>query len=144
MWIRRASIEDLDSIVEIERLCFPEEVLFTRGLLAFLLRNAVTLVACEDDTIVGFVIGYLSGRTGVVYTLDVQPAHRRKGVGRALLNAIERYLVTLGARQLRLEAATSNKEALSLYRKAGYVEGELLENYYGHGKDALRLWKKIE
>ncbi|MDH7596676.1 MAG: N-acetyltransferase [Methanothrix sp.] len=142
MRIRRACIEDLDRIVEIERLCFPEEVLFTRGLFSFLLRNATALVACDDE-IMGFVIGYLSGRTGVIYTLDVPPDHRRKGVGSALLDAIEREMQAAGARRFRLEAAISNTAALNLYRRAGYVDGELLRNYYGYGKDAVRLWKEV-
>lgn len=143
MRIRRACIDDLDRIVEIERLCFPEEVMFTRGLFSFLLRNARALVACDDDEIIGFVIGYLTGRTGVIYTIDVHPEHRRRGVGSALLDAIEREMGAAGAKRFRLEAATSNRAALNLYRKAGYVEGELLRNYYGYGKDALRLWKEI-
>lgn len=142
MRIRRACIEDLDRIVEIERLCFPEEVLFTRGLFSFLLRNATALVACDDE-IMGFVIGYLSGRTGVIYTLDVHPDHRRKGVGSALFDAIEREMQAAGARRFRLEAAISNTAALNLYRRAGYVDGELLRNYYGYGKDAVRLWKEV-
>jgi len=135
-------MEDLDRIVEIERLCFPGEVLFTRGLFAFLLRNATALVACDDE-IIGFVIGYLTGRTGVIYTLDVHPDHRRKGVGSALLDAIEREMQAAGARRFRLEAAISNTAALNLYRRAGYVEGEMLRNYYGYGKDAVRLWKEV-
>ncbi|ABK15118.1 MAG: GNAT family N-acetyltransferase [Methanothrix sp.] len=142
MRIRRACIEDLDRIVEIERLCFPEEVLFTRGLFSFLLRNATALVACDDE-IMGFVIGYLSGRTGVIYTLDVHPDHRRRGVGSALLDAIEREMRAAGARRFRLEADTSNRAALELYHRSGYVEGEVLRNYYGYGKDAVRLWKEI-
>ncbi|MDI9616489.1 MAG: N-acetyltransferase [Methanothrix sp.] len=143
MRIRRACMDDLDRIVEIEKLCFPEDVLFTRGLFSFLLRNVTALVACDNDEIVGFVIGYLTGRTGVIYTIDVHPDHRRKGVGSALLGAIEREMQAAGARRFRLEAAISNTAALNLYRKAGYVEGEVLRNYYGYGKDAVRLWKEV-
>ncbi len=144
MKIRRAEPGDLARIVEIEGLCFPEETAFPAGMFAYLIKHSVSLVACEPgDRVVGFIIGYTSGRGGAVYTLDVHPSHRKKGVGSKLVRAMEEELQSQGARAIRLEAALENPEAMELYRKAGYRERELVRNYYGRGKDAVRMWKEL-
>lgn len=144
MKIRRAKSSDLPFIVEIEELCFPKETAFPAGMFAYMIEYSVSLVACEpDDRVVGFIIGYTSGRSGAVYTLDVHPAYRKRGVGSELVRAMEEELHARGARAIRLEAALENPGAIELYRKAGYHERELVRNYYGRGKDAVRMWKEL-
>lgn len=144
MRVRRAQLRDLSRIVEIEGLCFPQETAFPAGMFAYLIRYSVALVACgPGGRVVGFVMGYTSGNVGAVYTLDVHPFSRRKGVGLALLQEIEKRLQHLGAEAIRLEAALENPEAVRLYRRAGYRERELVRNYYGRGKDAVRMWKSL-
>jgi ribosomal-protein-alanine N-acetyltransferase len=144
MIIRRAEPGDLSRIVEIEGLCFPEETAFPPGMFAYLIRYAITLVALEDDIIAGFIIGFASGGTGFIYTLDVHPDYRRKGIGLMLISALEEMLRAVRAKRIRLEAALNNPAALALYRKAGYREREMLRNYYGRGKHAVRMWKVLD
>ncbi len=143
MNVRTAELSDLSKIVEIESQCFPEETAFPPGMFAYLIRYATTLVALDDSRIAGFIIGYASGETGFIYTLDVHPEYRRKGVGSMLIRALEEILRSQGTRRIRLEAAVKNSAALELYRKAGYREKELLRNYYGRGKNAVRMWKEL-
>jgi ribosomal-protein-alanine N-acetyltransferase len=144
MIIRKAEPGDLSRIVEIEGLCFPEETAFPPGMFAYLIRYATTLVALEDDAIVGFIIGFADGETGFIYTLDVHPDYRRKGIGSMLISALEEMLRAMSAKRIRLEAALSNPAALALYRKAGYSEREMLRNYYGKGLHAVRMWKILD
>lgn len=145
MRIRRAEPRDLAQIVRIEGLCFPGETAFPPGMFAYLIRYAVSVVACEPEKkVLGFVMGYVSGKAGAVYTLDVHPEHRRKGIGLKLIMALEEELYALGAETIRLEAARDNPEAIRLYRKAGYQERELVRNYYGRGMHALRMFKSLE
>jgi [ribosomal protein S18]-alanine N-acetyltransferase len=143
MKIRHAWQTDLQKIVEIEQLCFPAETAFPPGMFSYLIRYACTIVASEDDWILGFIIGYASGRTGFIYTLDVHPQHRKKGIGKRLMEALELELHASGARKIRLEAAIENPAALELYRKAGYKDAVLIENYYGQGKSAIRMVKGL-
>jgi len=144
MKVRKAELADLPRMVEIEGLCFPEETAFPPGMFAYLIRYAISLVACEpEDKAVGFIVGYVSGREGAIYTLDIHPLFRRRGIGGRLINAVEQELKALGAKSIRLEAAAENEEALKLYHQAGYIESEFLPNYYGRGKNALRLRKNL-
>ncbi len=144
MRIRRAELGDLAPIVQIEGLCFPEETAFPPGMFAYLIRHSEALVACDDGKVVGFVMGYTSGSGGAVYTLDVHPLYRRRGVGSMLILALEEELRGQGARAIRLEAALEKPETLELYRKAGYRERELVRHYYGRGKHAIRMWKNLK
>jgi ribosomal-protein-alanine N-acetyltransferase len=146
MKIRAAEPGDLSAIVEIEGLCFPKETAFPPGMFSYLIKYAASLVACEsdeDDKIIGFIIGYASGRMGIIYTLDVHPDYWRTGIGSALIAALEKELSAEGAKAVRLEAALDNPGALELYRRAGYRERELIRDYYGRGKDAVRMWKVL-
>jgi [ribosomal protein S18]-alanine N-acetyltransferase len=145
MIIRRAEPKDLAQIVQIENLCFPEETAFPPGMFSYLIRYSVALVACEPQEFVqGFIIGYASGSAGAVYTLDVHPRFRRLGIARALIRALEEELRAEGAKAVRLEAAVEKPETMELYRQAGYRERELVRNYYGRGKHAVRMWKTLE
>ena len=144
MKIRKAELRDLDEIMKIEGLCFPEETAFPRGMFVYLIRYSVSLVACaSDESIAGFIIGYSSGDIGAIYTLDVHPHFRRKGIGRDLVLALEERLFSMGSRLIRLEAALENPGSLELYRKIGYQEKERIRNYYGRGKHAVRMWKSL-
>jgi len=144
MNIRRAESGDLAQIVQIEELCFPDETAFPPRMFAYLIRYAVSIVACEPEKkVLGFIMGYTSGKAGAVYTLDVHPNCRRKGIGSKLILALEEKLALLGAETIRLEAALEKPEAVELYRKAGYQERELVRNYYGRGKHAVRMCKRL-
>ncbi len=145
MMVRCAQPGDLSQIVQIEGLCFPEETAFPPRMFAYLIRYAVSLVACEPEKkVLGFIMGYTSGNAGAVYTLDVHPSYRRKGIGYKLLLSLEEKLAQLGARAIRLEAAIDKPGAVELYKKAGYHERELVKNYYGRGNHALRMWKNLD
>jgi ribosomal protein S18 acetylase RimI-like enzyme len=52
----------------------------------------------------------------------VAPSARGLGIGRRLLDALERRAATDGATMIRLETNRSLTEAVGLYRSAGYVE----------------------
>ena len=54
------------------------------------------LVAVEGPQLVGTVMAGYDGHRGSIYYLAVDPAHKREGIGRALLVEVERLLADLG------------------------------------------------
>jgi ribosomal-protein-alanine N-acetyltransferase len=142
MIIRKAENEDLPEMKRIEDLCFPEDTAFTVNMLANLIRHAEVLVAGQIN-IAGFIIGCASEDVGSIYTLDVHPSHRRKGIGCLLIHALEDILNVKGAKKIRLEVASNNVAALNLYRKAGYIEDAIIKNFYGYKKHAVRMSKNL-
>ena len=61
-----------------------------------------------------------------VKALAVSPAHRRRGIGRALMDASIREARVAGARKLNLRVLAHNADARALYARCGFeVEGVL-------------------
>lgn len=79
-------------------------------------------------TIDGYAVGTISigggrfQRQGSLrlFALNVGSAFRRKGVGTALVEAVEAIAADRDLDEVNLEVTTDNHEAISLYRKLGY------------------------
>jgi len=145
--IQQATINNLETLYQIERECFPIEA-FNKQHIAYLLQNpnAVSLMAQINNAIAGFIIGLIHRHnekiTGRIYTIDVAAKYRRKGVGSELLDEIERIFAKRGVKICYLEVRKDNVAALELYHKHGYVEVEELKHYY-KGAHGVRLEKKL-
>jgi GNAT superfamily N-acetyltransferase len=90
----------------------------------FLTRHANTALYVdeEDGEIVGTVMGGHDGLRGWIYRLATAPEHRGEGRGRALLDAIERWLAARGLVkiQLMIRNQHGNDDIPSFYRHLGY------------------------
>jgi ribosomal protein S18 acetylase RimI-like enzyme len=62
----------------------------------------------------------LRGPAGALYDIVVDPAHRRQGVGRMLLDATIEALKTRGAPRVVLSTAERNESAQRLFERAGF------------------------
>jgi GNAT superfamily N-acetyltransferase len=60
------------------------------------------IVASAGGRVVGFLIYQPDGALGWLRWIGVEPAWRRRGIGRALLAACEAWLRTAGVRELRV------------------------------------------
>src|SRR2546423_3459544 len=90
--------------------------------------NIVVLVAERDGEVIGYTYAgvegsdYMSlrGPAGVLYDVVVDPAHRRHGVGRMLLDATMEALKSHGAPRVVLSTAEQNTAAQRLFDRAGF------------------------
>lgn len=76
------------------------------------------LKASIAGTPVGFALAMQDGQDIILYMLYVHPAHTRRGVGRALLAAMETW--KSGAVSIRLEVLEGNKAAIAWYERRGF------------------------
>jgi ribosomal protein S18 acetylase RimI-like enzyme len=83
-------------------------------------------VAVVEGAVVGTVMGGYDGHRGWVYSVAVQAAHRRAGVGTALLRRLEQALVARGCLKVNLQVRVSNAEVVAFYEKLGYAVEELI------------------
>ena len=82
------------------------------------------LVALEDGSAVGFVSGVETthpdkGTEMFLYELSVAPAHRNRGIGRALVGALAALARERGCYGMWVGTESDNAAALATYRAAG-------------------------
>lgn len=90
--------------------------------------DVVVLVAERDGDVLGYTYAgveghdYMSlrGPAGVLYDIVVDPAHRRHGVGRMLLDGTVAALDARGAPRVVLSTAERNEPAQRLFARAGF------------------------
>jgi ribosomal protein S18 acetylase RimI-like enzyme len=90
--------------------------------------NIVILVAERDGEVVGYTysgvegVDYMAlrGPAGAMYDIIVDPAHRKKGIGRMLLDATLAALKARGAPRVVLSTAQQNIAAQHLFESAGF------------------------
>jgi ribosomal protein S18 acetylase RimI-like enzyme len=75
----------------------------------------------------GNAINQVNGdRHAYIFLLYVQPEHRRRGLGSALVRLAETWAIERGDRQIGLQVFANNQPALNLYTKLGYQTQSLL------------------
>jgi putative acetyltransferase len=88
------------------------------------------LVARDGDRAVGCgAVRLVDRATAEVKRMYVDPDHRGKGVGWAVLVSLETTARELGARRLVLETGIYQDAAISLYRRAGFKQIECWGEY---------------
>ena len=102
--------------------------------------DGAVLVARDGGPIVGMASGRVLADETHVIRLAVVPALRRRGTGRALLDALIAWARGRASSAVLLEVRASNLAAQTLYASAGFVREGTRPRYYPDGEDA-QLWR---
>ena len=79
------------------------------------------LVAERDGRPVGVVLGRFDGRRGWINHLAVDRALRGRGIGAALVRAVERRLRAKGCPKVNLHVVDTNDAVCAFYESLGYA-----------------------
>lgn len=135
--LRPARAGDLPLILRLERVYMDTvEPASVPGWLDSLDRNLALWIDHLDQTVVvevaghavGHVMWALAGEQATVITVGVEPAHRRRGLGRLLLSRAMADTRTAGATVLRLDVWPTNP-ARHLYEAMGFAPGQEVDGY---------------
>jgi len=145
MKIRLATHDDLGRVVAIQEKC-PEAAAWRAADYEILLTDpgGKILVAEELSSEKPFMIGFAAFHRIIdeveIRNMAVDPAHRRQGVGRALLLAGRDRMMDAGVSRVYLEVRQSNQPARALYASLGFVLHSTRRGYYQDPpEDALVL-----
>ncbi|CAN5883944.1 hypothetical protein BH11MYX2_BH11MYX2_12490 [soil metagenome] len=114
--IRDAIPGDYDTYVRLFGELGVEDLIPTAETFAIELVPRI-LVATRDSTVTGYLLWELLESTGYVRNIVADPAHRRRGIGAALMAAArERFA---GATDWCLNVKVENAAAIALYERCG-------------------------
>lgn len=130
MTLREMTAADLVAVAELEAQIFSMPWTM-QGFADTLYRDDVLfLVACEEDKLLGYVGVYCAAGEGEITNVAVAQAARRRGIGRALLEALLRELAHRNISRVVLEVRVSNEPAIRLYGQYGFVVAGTRRNFY--------------
>jgi ribosomal protein S18 acetylase RimI-like enzyme len=84
------------------------------------------LVGLMDSKVVAAVMGGYDGHRGWIYYLGVDPAYQRKGLGRQMMEAIEKKIRAMGCPKINLQVRTDNLKAMKFYERIGFKMDEVV------------------
>jgi ribosomal protein S18 acetylase RimI-like enzyme len=93
-------------------------------------RKGMTIYFAQmGDQVIGKVHLQLIAGVGGIYGLGVLPEFRGKGFGRAVLQGAVDKLKEAGAKEIMLQVATGNANALHLYESCGFVTTSTMDYF---------------
>jgi GNAT superfamily N-acetyltransferase len=106
------------------------------------------LGAFEDDGLAGYACyGPTPATEGTydLYWLAVHPDAQGRGIGRALVHAVEAKLIARGGRLLLVETSSRADYAgtRQFYARSGYVEAARVRDFYAPADDRILLTTRL-
>lgn len=130
-----ATADDAAALAEAHALGFPQAwdaAAFTE---IFAAPGVFGLIAREDGRAAGMALCRVAAGEMEVLTIAVDPALRRRGVGRALMTAALAAAREAGGDTAFLEVAADNAPAAALYAGMGFRRAGLRRGYYDRGPE---------
>ncbi|KAL6634628.1 hypothetical protein ACP70R_027299 [Stipagrostis hirtigluma subsp. patula] len=97
----------------------------------------------KEGKCVGTVVCKMGEHRGVfrgyIAMLVVLKPYRGRGIATELVTRCIRVMMESGCEEVTLEAEVTNKGALALYGRLGFIRAKRLYRYYLNGVDAFRL-----
>ena len=145
---------DLNKVIEINRLCLPEN--YSANFFLDIYKNCPKsfIVAEISNEIVGYAMARLEYglsefsrlkfvRKGHLVSIAVLQSHRKLGIGRSLLFKVLEGLSKSGASECYLEVRITNSSGIKLYTSADFKIIRSAPMYYHDGADAYVMARKL-
>jgi ribosomal-protein-alanine N-acetyltransferase len=137
--------EDLPEILAIERVSFPTP--WTEGMFMDELRTehaqclVVKIELNGKAMIAAYIIFWFVADEVHLHNLSVKSEFRRQGLAYSLMSLMRGIAAQVGINRQTLEVRESNRGAINLYRKCGFVvKGKRVQYYTDTHEDALVMW----
>jgi [ribosomal protein S18]-alanine N-acetyltransferase len=139
----RPTIDDLHTIMTLDRLCFGglwSEDTYRRE---FASENShfMAVKSSADNTIVGFGCFWAILDEAHITLLGIHPDYRQRGLGKSLLFALLKLARSIEMARATLEVRATNQIAIDLYQRSGFkVAGTRKKYYQNPTEDGLVMW----
>ncbi len=144
--IRPAGVADIPRLLDIENRCFETDRLSRRNF-HYLLTKAHAHTVLEEDRqgVRGYAMALFNRAisSARLYSIAVDPGRQRSGVAGRLLDAVEKYVLSLDMISMRLEIRADNLASQNFFKKRGYRKFGVVADYYEDHEQALRFEKTL-
>lgn len=151
--LRTMELADLDAVVKVEESAHPHpwstdlirrELDHTWSTVLLAVEQEMLDGSLAAERVAGHIIFWLVHDEIHVLNVATAPEFRRRGYGRALMEACEEKGRSRGAVLSTLEVRKSNDPAIALYRSLGYRQVGLRPRYYvNDNEDAIVMLKEF-
>jgi len=146
---------DIESVVNINRICLPENYAPYFFLDTFNSLPQSFIVAESQGRVIGYIMCRMEhgfsdvrklhfAKKGHIISVAVMPEFRRMGIGRGLVEYALSALSSLSADECFLEVRISNDPAIELYNRLGFQIARTISRYYYDGSDAYVMVRVIK
>ena len=88
------------------------------------ISTITTIILKHNNWIIGHISIHVEGKNGRIFHLFIDPSHRRKGLGKKLVQEIENYGNKLDVRLFQTKIQKKNTVGYLFKKNLGYVESE--------------------
>ena len=141
--IRTLSLGDLPQVMAIERRSFSTPWSLAMFGLELSKPSGISLAALQGERLVGYLVCSRYADVWHVMNVAVDLDLRRRGIGRALIEALFERADRRGERYT-LEVRPSNVSAVAMYERLGFGSAGRRRGYYHDNReDALIMWREV-
>ena len=153
--LRQFNTNDLEAVIEINRICLPENYASFFFIDTFQNCPSAFRVAVVGTRIVGYMMCRIEHgfsdikrlkfiRKGHIISIAVLPEFRRAGIASELVKQTLGALREMKAEECYLEVRGTNETAIKLYEKLGFSLARQVPHYYADGAEALVMVIPLE
>ncbi|KAL1985116.1 hypothetical protein VTN96DRAFT_8245 [Rasamsonia emersonii] len=100
--------------------------------------------AGAPSTLVAYAVYVRQKGAALLHKVCVTEPHRRRGIGKRLLEYIQQRLQKEGCQYIQLWVDRDRHPARALYARCGFEEREQVADYYAPGRTGIRMVLNLE
>jgi len=125
--IRKMSIADYDSLIKLWKegnIPYRPQGRDSKKNIRWQLQqsNCIYLIAEDNGTIIGVILGTHDGRKGWVNRLIITSAYRQKGIAKRLIEDLEQRLAAIGINIVACLIEDWNTASMQVFKQLGYTK----------------------
>ena len=142
--IRKATINDLTFLVELEQASFPgfqqsQKQNIRHSITSNFQEVLIAETLGKEKQTVGSLVLFKYKRSVRIYSVAVLPKFQNMGFGDQLLNYVLDFATDNKLEKITIEVRAKNTKLVDWYRKRGFYETQRTPDYYSAGEDALKM-----
>lgn len=152
--LRRFTPADLESVININRICLPENYASYFFLDTYNALPETFIVAEAQGRVVGYIMCRIEhgfsdvrklrfAKKGHIISVAVMPEFRNMGIATSLVTEAMTALAAMHVDECFLEVRVSNQPAINLYRKLAFEITRTMPRYYFDGSDAYIMSRPL-